>query len=264
MPGREDLAADLARLGTSAGDAVVVHSSLRAIGHVDGGAAAVVAALLDALGDDGVLVAPTFTYWTRRFDPAADSGLTGRVAETVRTWPGAVRSRHPTHSVAAIGRDAAALVSGHELTGGLGRGSPLDRLAERDGSVLLIGVGHVANSTIHVGEAHAGVPYLDVPFRPDSPRSATVATPEGEQEVPLRQPPGCSRAFGAVEKALRDRGAVRDGLVGRALTQVVRGRAVIDATVDLLRSDPAGLLCTDPRCYRCTEARRCLETGANR
>ncbi|MEA2528737.1 MAG: aminoglycoside 3-N-acetyltransferase [Thermomicrobiales bacterium] len=253
------LITDLQRLGLRAGDRVVVHSSLRAFGPVDGGAEAVVRALLETVGSDGLLVAPTFTYFSQRFDPGREPGLTGRIAETIRTWPGAGRSWHPTHSVAAIGAEEEAICAGHHLVGGLAVDSPLDRLARQGGYVLLIGVGHATNSTVHAGEAHVPVPYLDVPFRPDNAREATVLVNGEEMRVPLLQPPGCSRAFGAVERPLRKRGAIRDGRIGRALSQLVRGRDVVETTVELLRGDPTALLCTDPECYRCAEARRCLD-----
>lgn len=255
MVDRIGITEDLRRLGLGAGDALVVHSSLRSIGPVEGGPEAAVAALLDVVGESGMLVAPTFTYWSERFDPLAEPGLTGQIAETVRARPGAVRSWHPTHSVAAIGTGAAALCAGHHYVGGLSRDSPLDRLARR-GYVLLIGVGHVANSTVHVGEAHAAVPYLGVPFRSESRSRATVVVDEEEISVALREPPGCSRAFGAVEAPLRARGVIRDGMVGKALTQLVRGHDVIEAAIGLVQRDATALLCTDPTCYRCTEARR--------
>jgi aminoglycoside 3-N-acetyltransferase len=252
---RAELASQLDRIGLERGDAVVLHSSLRSIGRVDGGAETVVAALLDVLGPEGLLVAPTYTYWTQRFDPVTEASLTGRITETIRLWPGAVRSWHPTHSVAAIGMGAAELCDGHHLVGAVSHGSPLDRLAARGGKILLLGVGHVTNSTIHVGEVRANVPYLDIPFSVESFTSATVVTPSGDVCVPIIQPSGCSRAFGAIEQPLRHRGAIRDGLVGEAVAQLMRGRDVIEAVVELLRADPAALLCNDPDSYRCAQAR---------
>jgi aminoglycoside 3-N-acetyltransferase len=258
---RAELKAHFRRIGLERGDAVVLHSSLRSIGRVDGGAETVVFALLEALGPEGLLVAPTYTYWTQRFNPESDPSLTGRISETIRRWPGAVRSWHPTHSVAAIGKGAGELCVGHQLVGAISHGSPLDRLAAQGGRILLLGVGHVTNSTIHVGEVHANAPYLDIPFSADSFTSATVVTPSGDVSVEIKQPSGCSRAFGVIEHALRQRGAIRDGLVGEAVTQLLRGQDVIDTVVDLLRVDPAALLCNDPDSYRCAQARRCIESA---
>src|SRR5687768_17515783 len=160
MIDQETLVRQFRRVGLGEGDRVVVHSSLRSIGPVDGGAETVVAALLDLLGPSGLLVAPTFNFRVTRFDPDETPSRMGRLTEVVRTCPGAVRSWHPTHSVAAIGAGAAELCAGHHLVGGLSVDSPLDRLAFSGGRVLLIGVGHNRNSSIHIGEARTPAPWL--------------------------------------------------------------------------------------------------------
>ena len=226
-------------IGLRAGDRVVVHSSLRAV-RID--AEDLIDELLEAVGPAGLVVMPTFTYDNAMFAPDLP-GRTGALAEAFRRRPGAVRSSHPTYSVAAIGSGAAELLAGHERVGATAVDSPLDRLAAGGGLVLLLGVGHTANTTAHVGEFHAGAAYLDIPFDPAWPA-------HGYDRFP-----GCSRAFGALERPLRERAAVRDGKVGDALAQLVSGSAVIEVTVALLQADPAALLCTDPECYRCSNAR---------
>ena len=226
-------------IGLRSGDAVVVHASLRAVGLA---ADEVVDALLEAVGPDGLVVMPAFTYDNERYAPDLP-GRTGTLAETFRRRPDALRSAHPTYSVAAVGPGAAELLDGHERAGATGIDSPLGRLAASGGHVLLLGVGHVANTTVHVGEFEADAPYLDIPFDPGWPT-------HGADRFP-----GCSRAFGVIERPLRERGAIRDGKVGHALAQLVPGAAVIEATVELLRADAAALLCTDPACYRCSRAR---------
>jgi aminoglycoside 3-N-acetyltransferase len=226
-------------IGLRSGDAVVVHASLRAVG-LD--ADEVIDALLEAVGPDGLVVMPAFTYDNESYAPDLPV-RTGTLAEVFRRRPDARRSAHPTYSVAAAGSGAGELLEGHERAGATGTDSPLGRLAASGGHVLLLGVGHTANTTVHVGEFEADAPYLDIPFDPGWPT-------HGADRFP-----GCSRAFGAIERPLRERGAIRDGRVGRAVAQLVPGAAVIEATVELLRADPAALLCTDPGCYRCSRAR---------
>lgn len=255
MPTRESLASDLRRIGIEPGDKVVVHSSLKSIGKVEGGAETVVAALLDAVGPDGLIAAPTFTYHVTRFNPAAEPSVTGAITEAVRHWPDAVRSWHPTHSWAMIGPDAAAIAEGHHLIGGVSFESPLDRIAQAGGKVLLLGVGHAANTTIHVGETHARVPYLSVPFFSDSPTKASVVIGEREIPVDLIDPSGCSRAFGMVEYILRRDQKIRDGKIGNAISQLMFGMDVIEAAKEILVGEPDALLCDDPFCHRCTQAR---------
>ena len=250
------VAADLAHLGIRPGTRVVVHSSFRAVGPVQGGPAALVQALVDVVGPDGLVVAPTFTYDTPRFDPATTPGRTGAISEALRARADAVRSLLPFYSVAAFGAGAERLCAGHEHLPATGLGSPLDRLAGGGGEVLLLGVGHIANTTGHVGEFHADAPYLDIPFDPDWPVAAEVDRPEGGVlRVSYDRFPGCSRAFGVLEAPLRARDAIRDGSIGRAIAQLVSGAAVVEETAKLVRADPAALLCADAGCYRCSRAR---------
>jgi aminoglycoside 3-N-acetyltransferase len=251
---------ELTALGLERGDRVFVHSSLRAVGQVAGGPDMVAKSLLSVVGPSGLVVAPTFTYDNPTFDPVRTPGRTGALAEALRAWPGAVRSLHPFYSVAAVGAGAAELCEGHHLVAGTAPGSPLDRLAAGGGKVLLIGTGHTSNTTIHVGEFHAEVGYLDIPFDPGWPTGATVELGDGRSlEVSYDRFPGCSRAFGAIERPLRQRGAIRDGQIGRALAQLVSGRAIVEEAVVLLRADEAALLCTDPGCFRCSRARARLQ-----
>jgi aminoglycoside 3-N-acetyltransferase len=176
---RADLLAAFAGLGLGAGDVVLVHASLSSFGHVAGGAHSVVEALLAAVSDQGTVVVPTFTAgnadprrWARTrgwevpaqqwplirerlppFDPlGTPSENMGVIAETVRTWPGAVRSAHPQTSFAAVGRDAALLMGEHPQDCHLGPGTPLARLVEHGSKVLLLGVPYRVCTAFHLGE----------------------------------------------------------------------------------------------------------------
>jgi aminoglycoside 3-N-acetyltransferase len=170
------LAKDLEALGLTVGDTVLLHSSLRALGFVAGGVHAVLQALLDVLGSSGTLVVPTHTpdntdpaawrhppvpeaWWsvirqsTPGFDPArTPSRWMGVIAETVRTWPGAVRSRHPQCSFAALGAHAGDVVAVHALADALGEESPLGAVYRLDGKVLLLGCGYDSSTSLHLAE----------------------------------------------------------------------------------------------------------------
>jgi aminoglycoside 3-N-acetyltransferase len=252
---RVDLAAGLHALGLRSGDRVVVHASLRSLGPVAGGSETVVDALLDTIGATGLLAVPTFTYDNVTFT-GQEPGRTGAISEAVRRRSDAVRSCHPTYSVAAVGSGADDLLRGHELYAATDVDTPLDRLASSGGLILLLGVGHTSNTTIHVAEFRAQVPYLDIVFDPDWPRRHMIAASGNPPlEVEYDRFPGCSRAFAVVERGLRARSAIRDGRVGSAIAQLVRGDGLIAEAVRLLERDPAALLCTDPDCYRCSRAR---------
>ena len=232
---RDEVISGLTSMGLKAGDKVMVHSSLSSIGHVEGGAPNVVQAFLDVLGPDGTLMVPTFTHSnTEYFDPLTSPSKNGAITEAARGFPNAVRSLHPTHAVTAIGPEAKELVKGDLERGALGRDCALDRLIKRDGLVFLLGVGHEANSAIHIGEDYAG-DNRHKSISPDRPKRVILKHPdEGEIEVVLTDMMGHTVAFDRMDKALRSRGLVTDGMIGRARCQIMKGEDVIATTLDIL------------------------------
>ncbi|MCX5658293.1 MAG: AAC(3) family N-acetyltransferase [Planctomycetota bacterium] len=120
---RDELAADLRALGVERGDTLFVHSSFKSLGPLDGGAGAMVAAIEDVIGPDGLLLMPSFNLhkgdraatWNHATSPAT----TGWLTEFFRQMPGTVRSDHYSHAVAARGRGAAEIVAGHRRHEGM-------------------------------------------------------------------------------------------------------------------------------------------------
>lgn len=178
----DSLKEDLARLGLGPGTVVLVHSSLSSLGWVVGGAVTVVLALEELVRPFGALLMPTHSsdlsdpsgwidppvpegWWQEIRDsmPPYDPHLTptrkmGTIPECFRRQPGVLRSSHPQLSFAAWGEKGALLVSDHSLDRGLGEQSPLARLYDLDGWVLLLGVGHGNNTSLHLAEHRASYP----------------------------------------------------------------------------------------------------------
>lgn len=254
---RSDIARALRGAGLRPGDRVLLHSSLSSMGWVEGGADAVIDAFLDVLDPrQGTLMVPTFGLCEGPWDPARVPSSTGRITETLRLRPQAIRSIHPSHSVAAIGRDAARLTAGHLEAEANGVGSPIDRLAQSGGYVLLLGVGHDRNTTIHTAEVYAGAPYVRLPSYPEFFSPRPVRLPNGHV-VPkaYSEPPGCSRGFGVVEGPLHEKGVVVDFFLGTARCQLMKGKALIDAVGQMIRHQPDVLLCPHADCWCCTTRR---------
>lgn len=180
------LATDLRALGLSSGSTVLVHSSLSALGYVVGGAHAVVLALVDVLGPSGTLVVPTHSgelsdprhwhhppvpeaWWpaVRASMPPFDPELTpprqmGLVPDVVRRLPGARRSWHPQVSFSAVGPNASFITDDHRLANGFDEHSPLARLYDLGAQVLLLGVGHANNTSLHLAEGRADVTRTEI------------------------------------------------------------------------------------------------------
>ena len=261
---KADLADALREAGVDRVRDVIMHSSLSSLGRVEGGADTVIDAVVEILGPEGTLMTPTFNYvlWDPVFDPANVNSETGAITNALRKRRGAIRSIHPTYSVAAMGKRAAEFTAEHWKAEPVGIGSPIDRLAKAGGYVLLLGVKHDSDSTMHVGEAYADVPYRGVPYDPGWPRTAQVRTDSGEiVSVDLHDEPGCSTGFGVIELPLRERGCIRDFKIERAKCQLVKSQDVIDTTVELLRKRADILLCSNPKCYFCSRAREAIRSS---
>jgi len=179
---KEELINDLLQLGLTKDDRVIVHTSLKNIGYVCGGAQTVIEALIEVVGQNGTIVMPTQSWknldpetgvhwdadeseWDkiRKYWPAYDKNITptntmGAVAEMFRMWPGSIRTNHPARSVCAWGRYADYLTKEHTLSNIFGEDSPIAKLYELDAKVLLIGVGYDKNTSIHLADVRANYP----------------------------------------------------------------------------------------------------------
>ena len=179
---KSDITDALISVGLQKGDSVMVHTSLGKLGYVCGGAQAVIEALIERVGEEGTVMMPTQSWknldpeigvhenadekdWDKIREnwPAYNKAITptntmGAVAEMFRLWPGALRSDHPARSVAAWGKNAEYLTKDHDISNIFGDTSPIGKLYNLDGKVLLIGVGYDKNTSIHLADVRAEYP----------------------------------------------------------------------------------------------------------
>jgi aminoglycoside 3-N-acetyltransferase len=252
-------------LGIREGDCLAVHSSMKSLGQVDGGARALIDALVEAIGgpDRGTLLMPCFTQPLDVVDARHTPCRLGLVPETFRTYPGVVLSNCHTHRVAVLGRDAAELAALHDHTTPLGRGSPFHELARRGGHVLHIGCDLTSCSLIHVAEHMFPLPFHAAQIAyPSYDKVITLVCTDGSRRLcPPRENPGDSHAFGVVQEAMDRYGLIHHGRVGEAACLKLRGLDILAVAMDLLAGDPAALLCRNPNCSVCARKRQIAETA---
>jgi aminoglycoside 3-N-acetyltransferase len=244
------VADQLRTLGVREGDVLVVHTAFRAVRPVEGGPLGLIAALQAALGPAGTLVMPTMTDGETVFDPRStptqDMGIT---AELFWRQPGVLRSTHPGGSFAAAGPHAEWICAPQPLSPPHGHDSPVGRVYDLDGQVLLLGVTHSENTTLHLAEALAGVPY--------SVSHPCVVEADGAvQTVMIAETDHCCTGFRQLDEWLRARGLQRDGKVGHADVRLAASRDVVAVALEHLATDPLIFLCPpDAGCEECDLAR---------
>jgi aminoglycoside 3-N-acetyltransferase len=244
----DSLRKDLLKLGVSPGMVLLVHSSLSSLGWVSGGPVAVILALEEVLGREGTLVMPTHSgdltdpekwenppvpeEWKetiRQSIPAYDPDLTptrgmGRIPETFRKQPGVIRSNHPHVSFSARGPQAQFICGYHGLHFGLGEDSPLARVFDLEGWVLLLGVGHENNTSLHLAEYR-----VDFPGKKEIQQGAPVLQEGVRKWVKIKEMQENSEDFEEIGKAYQKAGGkLMAGKVGNANSILIPQRELID------------------------------------
>jgi len=244
------LTEQLRALGVREAGVLLVHSSFRAVAPVEGGPLGLIQALQRALGARGTLVMPTMTAGDSLFDPkttpTCDMGIT---AELFWRQPGVVRSTHPGGSFAAAGPLADSICAPQPLSPPHGLDSPVGRVYDLDGQILLLGVTHSENTTLHLAESLAHVPY-------SVSHPCLVELQGVAQTVQIAETDHCCRGFRAADAWLRASGEQREGKVGHADARLVRSRALVATALAKLAQDPLSFLCAnDAQCHECELAR---------
>lgn len=254
-----DLVSGLKQINLDANTPVIAHASLSAFGEVRGGADALLGALLTQVGG---LMMPTFTYNTMITPQEGPDGngmtygsgedqnrmaefyspdmpadrLMGVIAETLRQHEQARRSIHPILSFSGVGVEDA--LAAQTLAEPL---APIEALAERGGWVVLLGVDHTCNTSLHAAEKRAG--------RKQFTRWAL--TQGGACACPGF--PGCSNGFETLQTLVD--AITRSVTIGSAAVRAIPLAPMLEIATGLIREDPLALLCDSPDCERCQTIR---------
>ncbi|WP_409344061.1 AAC(3) family N-acetyltransferase [Paenibacillus sp. MBLB4367] len=257
MVNKQEMKIGIELMGLERGDIVLVHSSLTSIGYVEGGAGAVIEALLETVGDEGTIVMSTLTGWSEPFDAAKTPSAVGKISETFRLRSDAHRSLHPVHSVAAVGKHAEWITAGHELCEtGCGPGTPYYKIKDLGGKVMLLGVDMDRNTIMHSLEEAIDARYLhtlDIP-------APTYRTGTTGMFTLKKFPPG-HRDFLRLTPYLRKRDALTEGRIGDAAVKVMDVRQVFEIGLELLHGDPLFFICDNESCNSCHWSRLLYEDG---
>ncbi|MGB9717232.1 MAG: aminoglycoside N(3)-acetyltransferase [Thermoproteota archaeon] len=238
---KQEIVRDLVKIGVEEGDILLVHSSLSSIGYVPGGAETLIDALLESVGEDGTIVVPTITgqIFDSPENPPSYSRnkpcWTGMVPETLRKREEACRSKHPTHSVAAIGGKARSIIEGHEgAETPCGKGTPYLKIPELGGKILFIGASLESNTSFHAVEELAKLYYHLQP-------EPTLCRIEMDGNVVEKRcflhAYGTPRAFEEKKEELVKHGVARIGYIGRARSILVDARKIIEFTLRKIEED---------------------------
>ncbi|HEY2493295.1 MAG TPA: AAC(3) family N-acetyltransferase [Paenibacillus sp.] len=232
----------LHHMGINQHGVVLVHSSLKSLGEVEGGAETVLNVLEEYM-KEGLLVLPTHTWANINannptFYVEESPSCIGILPELFRKRPGVIRSWHPTHSVAALGQDALSFTTGDEqFDTPCARGSAWGKLLDRQATILLLGVDLRRNTFMHGVEE-----WLDIPGRmtDDHEKLQTVLGDGTVIEVPSRRHSGqsWSEYFWKVEDVMVGQGAIYWGQLGDAVVRVCDTVKMTELLTQMLRECP--------------------------
>lgn len=246
------LTQQLLALGVTPGGVLLVHCAFSKVKPVENGPVGLITALEIALGPDGTLVMPSMTDDDNQpFDPRVTPCLgMGVVANTFWQLPKVLRSDSP-HAFAARGPEAVRITAPHPVDVPHGLDSPVGRVYELNGQVLLLGVGHDANTTVHLAEYLAGVRYRR--------KKHVLLVKNGQpRRFDYEEIDHCCQNFRLVDEWLEASKLQRRGKVGYAEARLVRSRDLVKVVIEQLQRNETVFLHPVGVDEECDEARASL------
>ncbi|MBT3336637.1 MAG: AAC(3) family N-acetyltransferase [Anaerolineae bacterium] len=229
-------------IGVDSGDTLLVHSSYKSFGGVDGGPQTVIDALLDVLGADGTLVMPTFNFdfckgadWDVRETPSQMGFMTNLVRQDAR----ATRVFHPIYSFAVIGKHAQAFGALRDKSS-YGANSAFAKLRELDGKIMVVGLSYNDSMTFfHHVEEMEGVDYR---YLKDF--TGNITDWEGNTSVDTYQmlvrdlDMGVQTMVDPMGYRLEEEGIIKSRMIGEADVKLMKANEVYDFTVIEMKRAP--------------------------
>lgn len=247
---KNSLKQDLKNLGIQEKAIIIMHSSLSSIGWTIGGPISVIKAMMEILTPKGTLIMPTFTgdntepsnwqnppvpekWWKiirenmPEFEPMTTPtrGM-GRIVETFRNFPKVYRSTHPISSFAAWGKYAKKITKSHDLNSDLGENSPLSRIYDLNGQILLLGVSHESNTSLHLAEYRC-----DYKGKKFTPNASAIKVKNGRKWVVWSELNHCIDDFEQLGQDYELTIQYKPKKVGLAETRLLSQRKMVDFAV---------------------------------
>lgn len=251
---------DLLSLGIKKGDTVLVRAALGAVGKMDNGADTFIDALLNAVGNNGTIVSLAFTnsYFIRKADPndlfnKFKKSYAGALPNKMLRHSRAFRSKHPTCSYVAIGKNAEFITADHDETSPAYE--PIRKIIDLEGKCLLVGC--VSSSpgftTTHLAEQDLGLLKLNI-FTTQN--TVYYENDKGGVSLFRRQDPGlCSKSFYKFYSHYVKNEILISGYVGNAYSIIAPARSAYEIDCDILRVDKKFNICGSNECFTCNAGR---------
>jgi aminoglycoside 3-N-acetyltransferase len=238
----ENLVDGFRELGVAEGDTLLVHSSYKSLGEVDGGPETVVRALEAALGAEGTLIMPTFNFdFTKgqAWDVRKTRSKMGALTEIVRIDPRAKRVFHPFYSFAILGRHAE-MLGGLRYKSAYERNSVFGKLRDLDGKIMVIGLSYNDSMTFfHHIEQMEGVDYRFLKQFTGEVTDENGETYTDTFEMLVRDiDKGVMTMVDPMGALMEQAGVIQSAQIGEADVKLMKANEVYEFTAREMKRDP--------------------------
>lgn len=276
---KNDIINTLHEIGVKKGSLIFMHSSLSDMGHVPGGADTIINALLETIGPKGTLIMPAFASSSRiqspvihdglnkephiafPYDPNKSSSGDGKISDVFWRRKGVLRSRQPTHSIAAYGYLAEYMVEGHDETKSPNyMGGPWSKILQNDGVFLFWGVDFNCMTFLHAMEDWLNMPYVT------TAKAAIIKNRKVVEVEVIKYVPGHRDFYkGGAAKIFKElhkeKLKIKSKRIGLGEIKLIKAKELYNRTYEIMKRKPDILLCDNPDCKFCADGKEKIKKG---